>query len=75
LLDETAIRADYLQGLANLRSGEDLDGPDKGMERDIHTALYESPSYCAVALVELINKFGLDAQGNPKGDEDGAESL
>lgn len=167
MLDETAIRADYLQGLANLRSGKDLDGPDKGMfwlipfavaagraggaygqhldwpayeslsagerkavemirtclstsrsalidygaldpvyyqfcyalfsinetlgkrrgrkelprsaldhkERDIHTALYESPSYCAVALVELINKFGLDAQGNPKGDEDGAESL
>lgn len=162
MLDETVIRADYLQGLANLQSGGDLDGPDKGMfwlmpfavavgraggtydqhldypdyeslsagerkavemirtclspsrsalidygaldpvyyqfcyalfsinetfgkrrgrkelprsaldhkERDIHTALYESPSYCAVALVELINTFGLDAQGNPKGDEE-----
>lgn len=31
MLDETVIRADYLQGLANLQSGGDLDGPDKGM--------------------------------------------
>lgn len=34
-------------------------------ETNIHHAIYVSPTYCAVALVNLINRYGLDADGNP----------
>ncbi|MDQ0325376.1 hypothetical protein J2R99_001225 [Rhodopseudomonas julia] len=34
-------------------------------ETNIHQAIYDSPTYCAVTLVNLINRYRVDADGNP----------